>query len=116
MHTVLTGLGLHAEPSILIALDKVHARALCNIETWGMQTADTIILCMAEELGEVATEQLAVKTHGETSVSDAYAAVARLQYEAVDLAALCMQLVALCEVVIAPDLTVSMVPRSEEPA
>lgn len=92
------------ETALDAALDRTRSRALANIEKWGLQESTTLILCMIEELGEVAQEEIGVKLTVASDPGAAVAGVDRMGVEALDLAALCCQLVVLCEVCVGPGL------------
>lgn len=59
-------------------------RAESNIEEWGLQSKDTLLLCMQEELGELTQAYLEHRHEGGDK--------ARIEHELVDLMALCLQL------------------------
>ena len=65
-----------------------HARA--NIEKWGRQDVETLALCIAEEAGEVAQAVLQARWENGRPT--------RIVEEAVDLAALCLQIIQVVEV------------------
>ena len=67
-------------------------RARKNIEKWGAQDYETLALCIAEESGEVA--QAVLQYHHEAGDEE------RIRAEAIDLGALCVQLVAAFDVAV----------------
>lgn len=92
------------ERSLDCALDRARGRVLANMDQWGLQDAATLILCMVEELGEVSREQIAIKLKAATEPATAVEGAARLAIEALDLAALCFQLIVLAEICIGPEV------------
>lgn len=92
------------ERSLAGALDRARRRALANMDRWGLQDAATLILCMTEELGEVSREQIAIKLKAATDPRAAVEGAGRLAVEALDLAALCFQLIALTEICVGPEI------------
>ncbi len=95
------------ERSLDSALERARGRALANMDQWGLQDSETLILHMAEELGEVSREHIEIKlkiaTEPATAVETAVEGAARLAVEALDLAALCFQLVVLTEICDEPE-------------
>ena len=67
---------------------RVAQRAATNVRKWGVQNEATLILCMAEELGELAQAHLQATDSGPSY---------RVEEENIDLAALCLQLALLLE-------------------
>lgn len=65
-------------------------RAAANIAKWGAQDYETLALCIAEEAGEVA--QAVLQFQHENGAEE------RIREEAVDLGALCLQLLATFDV------------------
>jgi NTP pyrophosphatase (non-canonical NTP hydrolase) len=62
-----------------------QAKAEANTKRWGVQSMETVCLCMTEELGELVQ---AVLLHRERKGS-----IERVEEELVDLSALCIQMV-----------------------
>lgn len=104
------------ERSLDCALDRAKGRALANMDQWGLQDASTLILCMVEELGEVSREQIAIKLKAATDPAAAVEGAARLAVEALDLAALCFQLVVLTEICIGPEVAARLTEARREAA
>jgi NTP pyrophosphatase (non-canonical NTP hydrolase) len=70
-------------------------RAEANIKRWGEQDPQTLMICMAEELGEVARSILRPRQAARRE-SSKYAGsldVREVESEALDLCALCLQIV-----------------------
>lgn len=67
------------------ALDELRERANANVEKWGPQDFQTLALAVAEEAGELA--QAVLKHRWEDGPRE------RIRDEAVDLGALCVQIV-----------------------
>jgi len=62
-----------------------QAKAVLNTHKWGVQSMETVCLCMTEELGELAQAILQYKQEGGT--------LDRITEELADLGALCFQMV-----------------------
>uniref|UniRef100_A0A6M3LEN6 Uncharacterized protein n=1 Tax=viral metagenome TaxID=1070528 RepID=A0A6M3LEN6_9ZZZZ len=73
--------------------EAVKERARANIERWGGQTAHILMVCMAEELGEIAEAVLRISIDWEKT-KEAYRDA---EQEARDLGALCLQMAMLCQ-------------------
>ena len=71
----------------------MREQAKANIEKWGKQTEHVLVVCMAEELGEVAEAVLRISIDWEVT-KDAFRDAGR---EARDLGALCLQMAMLCQ-------------------
>lgn len=84
------------DEAITEASEEIAQAAVANVAKWGLQTTSFLVKKMAEELGEVARAQLEVKGEISTSIPTIPARVIRVQDEAVDLGALCVQMIILC--------------------
>lgn len=79
--------------------EELSHKAAKNLDRWGLQTSSVLVLCMAEELGEIARAVLEIKGElGRGRPLDAYRMAGSVRDEALDLGALCLQLAVLCDV------------------
>lgn len=84
--------------SLALAFERMQMLAIANLEERGYQDEATLIICMTEELGEIAREQLAVSATAHADPASAVTHVKKMGAEAVDLGALCGQLAVLIAV------------------
>jgi NTP pyrophosphatase (non-canonical NTP hydrolase) len=72
--------------------DEIQWQVAKNIQKWGLQDTTTLALAIAEESGEIAQAVLQAGDGG-----CGLTTVGRLRAEAIDLGALCMQMVMRCD-------------------
>ena len=76
--------GAERRPAEAVMLSEWREKADANIEDWGLQDVETLLLAMQEEQGELAQAYLEARAEGGDP--------ARVPAELADLGALCIQL------------------------
>jgi hypothetical protein len=84
-----------SEEQLELAILRLRAQTLENLAEYGLQDVGALLDHMMEELGEVARERIEIKRLAGRDPSRAIARVKRMGSEAIDLGALCLQLVIL---------------------